>query len=172
MQTWTEDRIEKLKQLWAEGLSASQIAAQLGGVSRNAVIGKVHRLKLAQRKTTTAIVRRQPPIRSAPAGGSTAVTRMTVAPVSQGGAAVARRIEEQPENARPAAEIVPIFPRITLMELGTSTCRWPIGDPMSPDFRFCGARTENGATYCSYHACLAYQPRTTQDRQRRAAGRR
>ena len=172
MQTWTAERIEKLTRLWAEGASASQIATELGGVSRNAVIGKVHRLKLAQRKTKTATVRRPAAPRAASAGASPAVTRLAPTPVARGGAAVAPSLEELPEIPRPAADIVPIFPRLTLMELGPSTCRWPIGDPMSPDFRFCGARTQDGATYCSHHACLAYQQRIPQQRQRSPAARR
>lgn len=172
MQTWTEDRIEKLTQLWAEGLSASQIAAELGGVSRNAVIGKVHRLGLASRKTTRTAVGRRSVWSDSDKTVARPIAARAVAPIMRSNAAVARKVKELPAIAQPAAEIIPIFPRVTLMELGPSTCRWPIGDPMSADFRFCGAKTENGATYCGYHACLAYQPRGTQDRQRRAGGRR
>lgn len=167
MKTWTDDWIEKLRSLWAEGLSASQIAVELGGVSRNAVIGKVHRLKLPQRKTTTASVRRSAQTPSVATSARPSVARVTPA-ISRGGGVIAHKPKVQPAVPQPDAEVVPIFPRITLMDLGTSTCRWPIGDPTSSDFRFCGAKTESGAPYCTYHACMAYQPRNSRDRQRRS----
>lgn len=152
--TWTDARVERLKELWTSGQSASQIAAELGDVTRNAVIGKVHRLGLASRKTVgLASIKKTAtsPVLNVPR--QTAFRAPTV--VTRGNTAV--KLEAETVTAEPRAQIVPIFQYVTLMQLQNSSCRWPIGDPMSPDFRFCGAKTENGATYCSYHACLAYQ---------------
>ncbi|MGA1834176.1 GcrA family cell cycle regulator [Rhizobium wenxiniae] len=155
--TWTDERIERLTKLWGEGFSASQIAAQLGHVSRNAVIGKVHRLGLASRKTTTtaAAPRKHVPQSVHPARKSAPVRASR--PIVQGNLAVLNEMEGA--ELAPTAKVMPIFPRVTLVELKPSSCKWPIGDPLSPEFRFCGAQTENGSPYCSYHACLAYQPR-------------
>lgn len=155
--TWTDERIERLTKLWAEGFSASQIAAELGHVSRNAVIGKVHRLGLASRKTTTTSAG---PTKRIASGGHYGRKQSPVRvqrPAVIGNLAVATDIED----AMPAVStrVLPIFPRVTLVELKPSSCKWPIGDPLTPEFRFCGAQTENGSPYCSYHACLAYQPR-------------
>lgn len=163
---WTNERVERLKQLWADGLSASQVAAELGHVSRNAVIGKVHRLGLPGRKTAQ------------PGSPVTKAARQSVQPVRQqipsrpvvylvrGNAAVKQQAEEVPSEG--LAEVVPIFPRVTLMELKPSSCKWPIGDPSTPEFRFCGARTENGAPYCTFHACMAYQARSEGNQARQA----
>ncbi|WP_265975581.1 GcrA family cell cycle regulator [Brucella intermedia] len=163
MSEWTDQRVETLKRLWAEGLSASQIAAQFGDISRNAVIGKVHRLGLASRKTTTVKV----PRKNKAHASQHSVEKQASRPASTviyGNTLVA--VEEEPQHVQ-SAQVVPIFPGVTLMELRPSTCKWPIGDPLSPGFRFCGARTENGSPYCGYHACLAYQPRAAGDRRRR-----
>ncbi|MBU1346033.1 MAG: GcrA family cell cycle regulator [Alphaproteobacteria bacterium] len=149
---WTEDRVGALKKLWLEGQSASQIAKQLGGgVTRNAVIGKVHRLGLSGRATP-----------SQPARTSTfrpARTRTT--PPAQPSAP--RRIEAAQPQARPAP-VAPSLPAITempgtatVMTLGAHMCKWPIGDPSSNEFSFCGRRASEGV-YCVEHARVAYQP--------------
>jgi GcrA cell cycle regulator len=157
--TWTDERVELLAKLWAEGLSASQIAAQLGGVSRNAVIGKVHRLGLSGRNKVAAPApqRARKPARPAglPSNPST----------FQGNPAMTPRPAAQPETppaARhdPAAEelAIPMSERVTIMELRESMCRWPLGDPTTPEFRFCGQRAITGLPYCAHHAQIAYQP--------------
>jgi GcrA cell cycle regulator len=160
--SWTEERIETLRRLWAEGLSASQIASALGGVSRNAVIGKIHRLGLSGRVKT----QKARPARSAgSAGGGAAVAaRPASAPprVMAVGAAAVKVVErEEPVTARvPApAEVVPLHGGVTLLDLKTSSCRWPLGDPSEESFRFCGTRTQPGETYCACHAEKAYPAR-------------
>ncbi|MBK0023967.1 GcrA cell cycle regulator [Ochrobactrum sp. S46] len=166
--TWTESRTESLKNLWAEGFSASQIAAQLGLVSRNAVIGKIHRLGLASRRTNTKVAARSKSIGSSVQSARKPSSVRVERTVSIGSTVV----KSDTEDAMPtvSARILPIFPRVTLMELKPSSCKWPIGDPLFPEFRFCGAQTENGAPYCNYHACHAYQTRavsSTNNRTRR-----
>lgn len=163
MDSWTEKRIEKLRKLWSEGLSASTIAARLGaGITRNAVIGKIHRLGLSQRAKAPITSRprnTKPPRPRAPApshapaavAGSVALTLAphTLAPPD-----------------RPEEEVViPLSERVTIMELRDGMCRWPIGDPRTAGFRFCGARAI-GSTYCGYHAQVAY---TTLEEAKRAA---
>ena len=156
--SWTDERVELLKKLWTDGLSASQIAAQLGQVTRNAVIGKVHRLGLSGRmKSSSSIARAAKPRLRAP-------MRPSVQPTSFG--ATALRAEAQVERGlvqllEPA--VVMPFPTpkgdtVTLMQLSERTCRWPLGDPASADFRFCGHETAAGSSYCQYHAALAFQP--------------
>lgn len=153
--SWTDERIERLKKLWGDGLSASQIAAELGGVTRNAVIGKVHRLHLSGRvKTSTA---------AAPRSRKTAVrqaARPRMTTVVRGNLAVAQMQETELVVAyRPAAEVVvPISRRISIMELREGTCRWPLGDPLLPDFVFCGGDCDVGKPYCTAHANVAFQP--------------
>ncbi|SIQ03967.1 GcrA cell cycle regulator [Rhizobium sp. RU35A] len=168
---WTDERVEKLKRLWADGLSASQIAAQLGGVSRNAVIGKVHRLNLPGRAkaggATQAASRPQARNTSAPrapnfaARATTAsATRTVTRPV--GATVVKEEIEievtQQPEFEAPANVVVPMSRRLSLTDLTERTCKWPMGDPLKDDFHFCGAESGESSPYCRYHARLAYQP--------------
>ena len=149
--SWTEDRVGALKKLWLEGQSASQIAKQLGGgVTRNAVIGKVHRLGLSGRAAPSQPARATfRPSRPRPAA------QPTQAPSAP------RRIEAvQPRPA--AAPSVPApMPDLpgtaTVMTLGAHMCKWPIGDPSSNEFSFCGRRSSEGV-YCVEHARVAYQP--------------
>jgi len=167
---WTDERVERLKKLWAEGLSASQIAAQLGGVSRNAVIGKVHRLNLPGRAkaggTSTATRAPKRPATAAPrAANSFNASRIsanrTVA--RQQGSALLKEdmdidaIEEV--RYRPSSNVVvPISRRLGLTELTERTCKWPVGDPLKDDFHFCGGESPDSSPYCTYHQRLAYQP--------------
>lgn len=141
---WTDDRVESLKKLWLDGLSASQIAKLLGGVTRNAVIGKVHRLGLSGRATPSQPARPvfkaprppRPPVASPP------VQRRAAAPV-------------------PAPRPVPYVEQrgtATVLTLGAHMCKWPIGDPSTEDFSFCGRRSTPEGPYCVEHARLAYQP--------------
>jgi GcrA cell cycle regulator len=162
--TWTDDRVEQLKKLWEAGHSASQIAAELGNVTRNAVIGKVHRLGLSGRaKAPSSAMPRQRKVRTV----QQHVTR-TVRPVARGNTALAQVFEVEVE-ADPIAQdnVVPMGQRITLIELNDSTCRWPIGDPGSSDFAFCGGKTMAGMPYCSHHCRIAYQPVSDRRRDRR-----
>ncbi|WP_367716200.1 GcrA family cell cycle regulator [Nitratireductor sp. GISD-1A_MAKvit] len=169
---WTDERVETLKKLWAEGLSASQIAAQLGGVSRNAVIGKVHRLKLSSRGRATSTRTRQK--KAAPAAPSSTTTRRprTTRPttVSVGATALQAQFDEEPvaqTYMRPVENVVvPISRKLELVQLTETTCKWPNGDPLSEDFSFCGNETGENGPYCGYHSRLAYQPASERRRSR------
>ncbi len=156
--SWNDERVERLSKLWLEGRSASQIAAELGqGVTRNAVIGKVHRLGLSGRVKL-------------PTPGAQARTRPRIPSKSEGLAIVAEAPLEVVEHAlapppRKLADVViPFSSRVTIMELRDTMCRWPLGDPTSADFRFCGHRSGPVGPYCAEHAQLAFQP--TQERRR------
>lgn len=164
---WTDERVETLKKLWAEGLSASQIAAQLGGVTRNAVIGKVHRLNLSgrakpassaprPRKARTSSPHR--PARHYTAGNTALKTHAHPAP---------RRL---PSPVPVEDIVVPISLNVKLMQLKDTMCKWPQGDPASDDFHFCGHKTWNNLPYCEYHSRIAYQPAERRRDRRRAAG--
>ena len=148
---WTEDRVGALKKLWLEGQSASQIAKQLGGgVTRNAVIGKVHRLGLSGRAAPSQPARATfRPSRPRPAA------QPTQAPSAP------RRIEAaqpRPVAVAPTPAPIPDLPgTATVMTLGAHMCKWPIGDPSSNEFSFCGRRSSEGV-YCVEHARVAYQP--------------
>ena len=123
--TWTDERVEQLKKLWSDGLSASQIAAELGGITRNAVIGKVHRLGLSGRTKA--------PSTAAPRPRKPRATHMmrVARPVVRGNTALAHSFaydyEVEVEQA-PVENVVPMGQRRTLLELNEQTCRWPIGD--------------------------------------------
>lgn len=135
---WTEDRVEELKRLWAEGLSASQIAARLGGITRNAVVGKVHRLGLTTR--------------AAPAKPKTLASEAK-APAPN-------------ENKQPLRTVLRDIPqgadidgcKLTVTSISDDRCKWPIGDPTSEDFHFCGQACAPGKPYCAYHTQIAFQP--------------
>ena len=164
--TWSDERVEQLKKLWEAGLSASQIAAELGNVTRNAVIGKVHRLGLSGRaKTPSSAAPRPRKVR--PAQQMMRVSR----PVSRGNTALAQAFEVEIE-ADPIAHdnVVPMSQRLTLLELNESTCHWPVGDPSNPEFFFCGGKALTGLPYCAHHSRIAYQPPAAR-RDKRPAGR-
>ena len=164
---WTEERVELLKKLWGEGLSASQVAKQLGGVTRNAVIGKVHRLGLSGRATVQTA-------RSKPAQPKQYRARprpaAAVSARSGGAHAVAQPLPKErkvePSLApTPSLKVVEeeeefIDPRdrATVLTLTERTCKWPIGDPGQPGFHFCGKHADPGSPYCEKHQAKAYQP--------------
>lgn len=163
--SWTDDRVELLRKLWAEGLSASQVAARLGGITRNAVIGKVHRLGLEGRAR-------------AGQGGKRAEAETEEAPGPEAGAgSAARNIEADLASVVPlpsqAVGGIPALPdqgKLTLLNLTEQTCKWPIGDPGTAGFHFCGQRAELGLPYCAAHARIAYQPAQDRRRDRRLVG--
>ncbi len=172
--SWTDERVELLRRLWDEGHSASQIASQIGGISRNAVIGKVHRLGLAGRAKPIAG-------NGAVSGRKKAETEVEAQIVEGAGEEV---VAPEPPAVVPHRP-TPVFPppapaaapvalavseRVTIMDLRESMCRWPMGDPTSPDFRFCGGRAITGLPYCAHHAEIAYQPAAERRRDRRVAG--
>ncbi len=168
---WTDERVELLRKLWSEGLSASQIAAQLGSVTRNAVIGKVHRLKLSSRGRTTAAAPRQKKTASA-AGGVKSVSRASTVTrsitTSIGATALQTQFEAVPVvRYRPAEDVVvPISRRLQLVQLSERTCKWPNGDPLTEDFSFCGNDTAETGPYCTYHSRVAFQPAAERRRNR------
>ena len=135
---WSDDRVEQLKSLWTEGLSASQIARALGGVTRNAVIGKVHRLGLAGRASPSRAER--PRVSMSPKVPSLR-SHTPPAPV----------VEEDPLTLADGNFA-------TVLTISDRMCRWPIGDPSASEFHFCGHSPKSGSPYCEAHARKAYQP--------------
>jgi GcrA cell cycle regulator len=123
---WSDERVAALLRMWLDGLSARQIAQQLGGVTPNAITKKAHRLGLSGRAPPAP---RTPEVNASP-GTSTQTVR--VAP-----------FVELPGTA-------------TVLTLGAHMCKWPIGDPSSNNFTFCGRRTDEESPYCSDHSRLAY----------------
>jgi len=145
---WSDERIEALTKLWREGLSASQVARQLGGVSRSAVIGKVHRLGIAGRETPT----RPPTSVGRPASRTRA---------SAGGV---RRPSGPPAPRRSGPLLRVVFdapPTATIHTLTPHGCRWPIGEPDEPSFGFCGRLRTGAGSYCAGHAPMAVRSRET-----------
>ncbi len=134
---WTDERITLLRTLWTEGLSASQIAERLGGVTRNAVIGKAHRLGLSGRPS---------PVK----------TERTAAPASPPSPRPITVVPTPATPARAAAEAEPPV-RATLLTITDRMCKWPHGHPGERDFYFCGRRTNPGQSYCAEHTVRAYQ---------------
>lgn len=161
MMNWTDERVELLKKLWADGLSASQIAGELGGITRNAVIGKVHRLGLSGRaKSPSSSAPR--PRKARPASHMVRVSR----PAVRGNTALAYDYEAEAEPELIEA-VIPLEQRRTLVQLTDATCRWPVGDPGSTDFFFCGGQTKEDGVYCTHHSRVAYQPAGDRRRDRR-----
>ena len=141
---WTYERIEQLKKLWEEGLTASRIAAELGDVTRNAVIGKAHRLNLEARA----------PSKSSHTSGT-----------SSGQNKIQRRPSQQPLTRKQKFQSIlldknfePENPK-SLEELSEDTCKWPIGHPNEESFYFCGRKPEEDFPYCKLHVLYAFQPK-------------
>ena len=173
--SWTDERVELLKKLWAEGLSASQIAGQLGGVTRNAVIGKVHRLKLSGRARSSNAASRVKKAAAATATAASASTARRQRPArpmvaTVGSTALKVEFEEDAialQHLRPVENVVvPISRKLSLVQLTERTCKWPNGDPLSEDFSFCGNDVGEAGPYCTYHSRLAYQPASERRRTR------
>ena len=207
--SWTDERVETLKRMWGEGASASQIAKELGGVTRNAVIGKVHRLGLSNRnaddKPGAAVDAPLEAPKAARAAGleeaepDEAVDdedlpgddeeedddeprTMAAVPPRTGNTVAALRkplMAGQPLPPQPSAnEISPealakvnavekTAKKISLMELTERTCKWPIGDPATPKFWFCGLPVQQGKPYCEAHVSVAFQPMSSRRDRRR-----
>jgi GcrA cell cycle regulator len=166
--SWTEERVTLLTQLWGNGKSASEIAEIIGEVTRNAVIGKAHRLGLSGRMS---------PIKKV------APSQVSSAKVERRPVAKRRGVKaEKPEAVAPKTAHVVIHPKAkiddapvggaTILDLTERMCRWPIGDPQDPGFRFCGRTRDSVLPYCAEHAAKAYQPpkpRREDDRAKRTA---
>ncbi|AHM04275.1 hypothetical protein roselon_01916 [Roseibacterium elongatum DSM 19469] len=203
--SWTEERVELLKKMWGEGQSASQIAKELGGVTRNAVIGKVHRLGLSNRSGgggTTAkaapakdadakpaapkpakkpapeptpepataaepAAKSEPKPEPAPRPSNVTPLRKAIVPAGQPLPPQPSANEISPEALAKQSEVERHAKRLTLMELTERTCKWPIGDPATEDFYFCGLPVQQGKPYCEAHVGVAFQPMSSRrDRKR------
>ena len=201
--SWTDERVETLKKMWAEGQSASQIAKELGAVTRNAVIGKVHRLGLSNRAGPgskeeadesdlhAASPAAEPP-RSPepPRGADPAPARPAPQPATERPATAATPVlpiplrkaiipagqplppqpsanEISPEAMASVREVEKRARKLTLMELTERTCKWPIGDPATEDFWFCGLPSVAGKPYCEAHVGVAFQPMSARRDRRR-----
>lgn len=167
---WTVERIATLKRLQADGLTCSQIAAKLGGVSRNAVIGKLHREGISG----------GPVVRKPKSARPTTVNKQFDG--------IANRVRRNRHNATHLLAIageldpgftdiptindtqIPIEQRKTLDQLDATTCRWPVGDPQSKEFFFCGAQPKDSSPYCTGHHRIAYHPRREITEDERARG--
>jgi GcrA cell cycle regulator len=186
--SWTDERVELLKKMWSEGQSASQIAKELGGVTRNAVIGKVHRLGLSNRAGASPAK----PAKEKPAKAENAKAASRPSPSATETDASARSAERAPIPPRkqiiPAGQPLPPQPsaneispealasvrevekkskKISLMELTERTCKWPVGDPATENFWFCGLPVKQGKPYCEAHVGVAFQPMSSRrDRKR------
>lgn len=161
--SWTDQQIQSLKKMWGNGFSASDIAKQLGGgMTRNAVIGKAHRLKLSVSAPATK------QIDGAAVAAATANTMAGIQRASTKKRVMLRPLPpvQTPSHSTPQ-EVVKETLRaldnkarpegISVTKAGERHCRWPIGDPRSPDFRFCGCEAHEGLPYCLDHARVAYQ---------------
>ena len=200
--SWTDERVELLKKMWTEGQSASQIAKELGGVTRNAVIGKVHRLGLSNRSggggaaaapaasaapkaeakpKPAAKPAAQPAAKPAPevedeaddeprttsAAPAGAPSRKAIVPAGQPLPPQPSANEISPEALAKVNEIEKKAKKLTLMELTERTCKWPVGDPATEDFWFCGLPVQQGKPYCEAHVGVAFQPMSSRrDRKR------
>ena len=181
--SWTDERVEILKKMWGEGQSASQIAKELGGVTRNAVIGKVHRLGLSNRaggggstaaKPAAKEKAAKPKVEPKPAPKVEAVSasapspaRKAIIPAGQPLPPHPSANEISPEALAKVSEVEKKAKKISLMELTERTCKWPIGDPATSDFWFCGLPVQAGKPYCEAHVGVAFQPMNNRRDRRR-----
>ena len=141
--SWTEEKVAKLKELWGKGNTASQIAEIIGGISRNAVIGKAHRLNLSAKiKTRTATSNQN-------YNNSTSEKNIQISKKGRRSKFKSLIIEKdfEPENPK------------QLEELDENSCKWPIGHPNEKSFYFCGRSSLKDFSYCKLHLLYAYQPK-------------
>ncbi|WP_108836288.1 GcrA family cell cycle regulator [Tateyamaria sp. Alg231-49] len=190
--SWTDERVEVLKKMWGEGQSASQIAKELGGVTRNAVIGKVHRLGLSNRAGSGATPAKteakakpaapkaeakpkqpqpktEPAIKPVPAGEArpNLPARKQIIPAGQPLPPQPSANEISPEALAKVNEVEKKSKKISLMELTERTCKWPVGDPATDNFWFCGLPVQQGKPYCEAHVGVAFQPMSSRRDRRR-----
>ncbi|MEM9432650.1 MAG: GcrA family cell cycle regulator [Pseudomonadota bacterium] len=183
--SWTDERVEVLKKMWGEGKSASQIAKELGGVTRNAVIGKVHRLGLSNRSGGAAPAKAaakekpaaaKPKAAEKPKEAEAKVEAPTNKPVPRPKLIVTAgqplppqpsANEISPEALASVREIEKKAKKLSVMELTERTCKWPVGDPATEDFWFCGLPAQQGKPYCEAHVGVAFQPMSSRRDRRR-----
>ena len=165
--TWPDERVAILTKLWAEGLSASQIAKQLGGVTRNAVIGKVHRLGLSGRAKPSN-PKRKTAAKTTKAAKPRARVKTTRAPSLPRTPRIVAAAPQTPPplDAKPMAN----GEFATILTITDHMCKWPIGDPGADDFRFCGRKTDPDEPYCVPHSQVAYQPSRRRGSNQKAIG--
>ena len=144
--SWTNEKVEKLKELWTKGHTASQIAEALGDTTRNAVIGKAHRLNLEARAPSkqSGLIRSKE---------NKQATKRTPATMSRKARFQSILLDKnfEPENPK------------SLEELTEETCKWPIGHPNEEKFYFCGRKPESDFPYCKLHVLYAFQPKNQKE---------
>ena len=144
--SWTSEKVEKLKELWSKGHTASQIAEALGDTTRNAVIGKAHRLNLEARAPSKQS-------NSAKSRENRQVMKRSPAPMSRKAKFQSILLDKNFEAENPKS----------LEELTETTCKWPIGHPNEEKFYFCGRKPEGEFPYCKLHVLYAFQPKGSKE---------
>ena len=144
--SWTDEKVAKLKELWGKGNTASQIAEIIGGISRNAVIGKAHRLNLSAKIKTRSATSNE--------NFESSIDNKNLK-LKRGRRSKFKSLiiekDFEPENPK------------TLEELDENSCKWPIGHPNEKDFYFCGRTSLKDFSYCKLHLLYAYQPKGKKD---------
>lgn len=152
---WTKEQDDLLRRFWGDGLSASQTAAEIGGVTRNAVIGRVHRLGLSGR------------VKKAPASSTPRTYRPRARAYISRADIHAERITRRLSSASEPTVIddeIPIWQRKTIFELEAGDCRWIVGESSSPDHFYCAGEAIEGSSYCWPHHCRACRGMTQERR--------
>ena len=144
--SWTDEKVTKLKELWGKGNTASQIAEIIGGISRNAVIGKAHRLNLEARAPSKQSG-------SSRSKENRQMAKRSPAPMSRKAKFQSILLDKNFEAENPKS----------LEELTEETCKWPIGHPNEEKFYFCGRKPENDFPYCKLHVLYAFQPKNQKE---------
>src|SRR4051794_7818609 len=164
---WTEERVDLLRMLWNEGLSAGQIAVELGGtMSRNAVISKAYRLGLAHGEAKAPDTPRSRKPSPPPEPSKTVEPAAEKDPTPRPMIMELQPAQESESTPLQQTVLVPLSKQVTIMELREAMCRFPLGDPTTPEFRYCGAQAITGLPYCPHHAQVAYQPAAERKRLR------
>jgi GcrA cell cycle regulator len=181
--SWTDERINTLKKMWQSGKSASEIAEKLGGVTRNAVIGKAHRLGLSGRPSPIKVQPKKAkaaapaPKKALPPKAAMPPKKQVIAPAKPVAAApkIAPKTHHSSGKSLPPTEAAPLAALanatsrpdgkiISILEVSERLCRWPVGDPREPGFGYCGSDAANGHVYCAEHVAIAFQAPNRKDK--------
>jgi GcrA cell cycle regulator len=166
--SWTPERIGKLEELWAEGHSTAEIGRRLG-VSKNAVVGKAHRMKLPGRQSPIESKRKAKPATAKAPAAAKPAAKPAATPKATPKKAAAKAAPKEEAKPEPVTAKTKPQPKKSQQKRSGPACQWPIGDPRLPGFHFCTEQATSGKPYCEHHCNIAYNRPSSSSSEAKAA---